>query len=91
LSTVQRNTALTTYLADSTHWQDAWARFYRMAYRESAGRLDDFTQAFVRTLPGADPTESARRVLGWVQGFVFERDLSGLDFVPPLVAACAKN
>jgi hypothetical protein len=88
LFTVQREyRILTTYLADSTHWQDAWARFYRMAYRESAGRLDDFTQAFIRTLPGADPTESARRVLAWVQGFVFERDLSGLDFVPPLVAA----
>ena len=52
LFTVQREyRILTTYLADSTHWQDAWARFYRMAYRESAGRLDGFTEAFVRTLP----------------------------------------
>ena len=88
LSTVQREyRILTTHLADSTHWQDAWARFYRMAYRESAGRLDGFTEAFARTLPRTDPTESARRVLAWVQGFVFERDPAGLDFVPPLVAA----
>jgi hypothetical protein len=88
LSTVQREyRVLTTYLSSQTLWRDAWARFYRMAYRESASRLDGFTEAFARTLPRADPTESARRVLAWVQGFVFERDPAGLDFVPPLAAA----
>ncbi len=78
---------LTTYQADSAHWKDAWARFYRMVYRESSGRLDSFTKAFAGTLPRADPTESARRVLAWAQGFVFERNLAGIDFVPPLAAA----
>ncbi|MBE3064859.1 MAG: transglutaminase domain-containing protein, partial [Spirochaetes bacterium] len=78
---------LTTYLEERTLWIDAWGRFYRMVYRESAARLDSFTAAFARTLPADDPTEGARRVLAWVQDFVFERDLSGLDFVPPLVAA----
>jgi len=88
LYTVRREyRILETYLESKTFWKDAWARFYRMVYRESAGRLDGFTEAFARTLPRADSTESARRVLAWVQGFVFERDLSGLDFVPPLVAA----
>jgi hypothetical protein len=78
---------LTSYLADRTHWKDAWARFYRMVYRESASRLDGFTEAFARGLPRSNPTESARRVLAWVQGFHFERDPAGLDFVPPLAAA----
>ena len=88
LYTVKREyRILTTHLADQTHWKDAWARFYRMVYRESAARLDGFTEAFAGTLPRSDPTESARRVLAWVQGFVFERDLFGLDFVPPLAAA----
>jgi hypothetical protein len=88
LSTVQREyRILTTFLEDRTLWIDAWARFYRMVYRESAARLDSFTEAFARTLPADDPTESARRILAWVQDFVFERDLSGLDFVPPLIAA----
>ncbi len=88
LLTVQREyRILTTFLEDRTLWIDAWARFYRMVYRESAARLDTFTEAFARTLPANDPTESSRRVLTWVQDFVFERDLSGLDFVPPLVAA----
>ena len=88
LSTVEREyRVLTTSLATGTLWIDAWARFYRMVYRQSAARLDGFTEAFARTLPADDPTESARRILAWVQGFVFERDLSGLDFVPPLAAA----
>jgi hypothetical protein len=78
---------LTAYQADTTHWKDAWARFYRMVYRESSSRLDGFTEAFARSLPRSDPTESARRVLAWVQGFHFERDPSGPDFVPPLAAA----
>jgi len=88
LYTVQREyRVLKTYLSDKTLWSDAWARFYRMLYRESAGRLDGFTEAFARTLPPEDPTESARRVLAWVQDFVFERDFAGFDLVPPLVAA----
>jgi hypothetical protein len=78
---------LTRYLDSDTLWMDAWARYYRMVYRESAARLDAFTEAFSRTLPRDDPTESARRVLAWVQGFVYERDFAGIDFVPPLVAA----
>ena len=88
LSTVQREyRILTSYRDSTTLWVDAWARFYRMVYRESAARLEGFTKAFARYLPHDDPTESARRVLAWVQDFVFERDLSGIDFVPPLVAA----
>jgi len=88
LATVEREyRVLTAYTESRTLWIDAWARFYRMVYRESAARLDGFTEAFARTLPADDPTESARRILAWVQGFVFERDLSGLDFVPPLAAA----
>jgi hypothetical protein len=88
LITVQREyRVLTTYLESRTLWIDAWARFYRMVYRESASRLAGFADAIIRTLPAGDPTECARRVLAWVQDFHFERDLSGLDFVPPLVAA----
>jgi len=88
LYTAQREyRILQTYLNNTTLWKDAWARFYRMVFRESAGRLDGFTEAFARALPAADPTESARRVLAWVQDFHYERDPSGLDFVPPLAAA----
>jgi hypothetical protein len=79
------------YLQSETLWQDAWARYYRMVYKESAARLDSFTEAFAASLPVYDPTESARRVLAWVQGFLYERDFAGTDFVPPLTAGFEKR
>ena len=78
---------LVMYLKSETLWEDAWARYYRMVYKESAARLDSLTEAFSRSLPANDPTESARRVLDWIQGFHYERDFAGIDFVPPLTAA----
>lgn len=88
LSVAQREYHVLTRSLDSqTLWMDAWARYYRMVYKESAARLDAFVDAFSRTLPKGDPTESARRVLAWVQGFVYERNFAGIDFVPPLTAA----
>ncbi len=68
-------------------WKTAWARSYRMIYRESAARLDRLSIELDRLLPD-DPTEVARRLLAWTQGFVYERNLEGADFVDPLSAAC---
>jgi hypothetical protein len=62
-----------------------------MVYKESASELDALTEAFSKSLPANDPTETARRVLAWVQGFLYERDFSGIDFVPPLTAAFEKR
>jgi hypothetical protein len=78
---------LKAYAQDPDYGAEAWARFYRMVYRESATRLDRLSLEFARILPREDPTEVARRVLAWVQGFAYERDLEGIDFVPPLTAA----
>ena len=92
LSVIQREFhVLTMYLKSETLWVDAWARYYRMVYKESSARLDNLTKAFSDSLPVDDPTESARRVLAWVQGFHYERDFSGIDFVPPLTAAFEKR
>jgi hypothetical protein len=92
LSVVEREYRILTLFAESdTLWVDAWARYYRMVYKESAARLDSFTRAFSDSLPANDPTESARRALAWVQGFLYERDFSGIDFVPPLTAAFEKR
>jgi hypothetical protein len=82
---------LSRYVDTDDLWVDAWGRFYRMVYRESAARLDDLAAAFSRSLPADDPTECARRVLAWVQGFSYERDLAGIDFVPPLAAAFGRR
>lgn len=78
---------LTSYADSGTLWVDAWARFYRMVSRESAARLDGIGDAVIRALPAGDPAACARQVLAWVQGFQYERDPAGLDFVPPLAAA----
>jgi hypothetical protein len=78
---------LTAYAGAEGLWQDAWARFYRMAYRESAPRMDRLTLEVSRLVPSGDKTEIARRILAWTQGFVYERDEKGSDFVPPLVSA----
>jgi hypothetical protein len=78
---------LTAYANEAELSKDAWARFYRMVYRESAARLDRLSLEASRLLGGSDPTETARRVLAWVQGFVYDRDQKGIDFIPPLAAA----
>jgi len=79
---------LTSYAqADSYLQIEAWTRFYKMVYRESAARLDRLALEFARVLPWDDPTEAARRVLAWAQDFAYERDPSGSDLVPPLTAA----
>ncbi|MGA2547036.1 MAG: transglutaminase-like domain-containing protein [Rectinemataceae bacterium] len=78
---------LTAYADEPTLSPDAWARFYRMVYRESAARLDRLAMETTKTVPPEDPTEAARKILAWVQGFVYERDEKGSDFTPPLTAA----
>jgi hypothetical protein len=78
---------LNTYAQNEKLWVDAWSRFYRMVFRESAARLDRLAIEISRGLPPNDPTESARRLLAWVQGFVYERDPKGIDFVTPMVGA----
>jgi hypothetical protein len=85
--TVREYRILTRYAETETLWIDAWARFYRMVYRESASRLDALSEAFARSLPLEDPTSCARQVLAWVQGFSDTTDDSGIDFVPPLPSA----
>jgi hypothetical protein len=78
---------LTAYANEEDLALEAWKRFYRMAYRESAARLDNLALEASRVLPVDDPTEVARRLLAWVQGFNYERDEKGMDFVPPLASA----
>ncbi len=78
---------LSAYADEPELGYEAWIRFYRMMYRESAARLDRLVLEASKGLPPDDPTEQARRVLTWVQLWSFERDPEGMDFVPPLTAA----
>ena len=87
LSTAAREfRVLEAYGGTEDLWKAAWARCYRMVYRESARRLDRVAAELDRLLPD-DPTDAARKLLEWVQGFRYERDQAGIDFVDPLTAA----
>jgi hypothetical protein len=77
---------LEAYGQSADLWRDAWVRAYRMIYRESAARLDRLAIELDRLLPD-DPTDAARKVLAWTQGFVYERNTEGIDFVDPLTSA----
>jgi hypothetical protein len=66
----------------------AWARFYRMIYRETFHRLDYTALVLSRELSGQKaPRDRASRLLAWTQGFRYDRDPSGSDVVNPLTAA----
>ena len=65
-------------------WKEAWIRFYRMIYRDSWERLADAAFQLERhwnTGGGEPDLELAKKALQWVQGFKYERDPAGSDFV----------
>jgi hypothetical protein len=85
----------------------AWARFYRVMYRDSYRRLDSMAFALgerveldwaasqkspnVSARSLAPKEEYVRRALTWVQSFKYERDLQGVDFFNPLSSALNRN
>ncbi len=77
---------LAVYANNDQLWQAAWARFYRMVWRESSRRLDRLAAALDPLLPD-NPTDAARMLLQWTQGWTYTRDLKGIDFVDPLTAS----
>jgi hypothetical protein len=62
---------------------EARERFYRMIYRDSWDRLADAAFVLERKLnvPPRENRDLAEQILYWVQGFTYERDLMGSDFV----------
>jgi hypothetical protein len=93
---------LKSYL-NSALWKEAWARFYRAIHRDSYERLADLAFAVERSLQAEMDRETpggaqkgnavdrdwkfAEKTLAWVQGFAYERDLLGTDFVDLITAA----
>jgi hypothetical protein len=63
--------------------KEARKRFYRAIYRDSWDRLADAAFVLERKLnvPPLENRDLAEQVLRWVQGFKYERDLMGSDFV----------
>jgi hypothetical protein len=101
-SLVDREFAVLTHYADSPLWKEAWSRFYRFIYRDSYERLADIALAVERALSAAGTANAeglggqggsnagrrlTERALAWVQGFAYERNLMGSDFVDLVSAA----
>jgi len=81
---VDREFALLSKYENAPNWQQAWIRFYRAIYRDSWDRIANALFRVERewnkaTLP--DNRAFAEKALAFVQGFTYDRDLEGSDFV----------
>jgi hypothetical protein len=81
-SLVDREFALLYLYQSSGNWQEAWTRFYRMIYRDSRDRVADAVYRLARLWNnGVSERAFAEKALAFVQGFKYERDFEGSDFV----------
>lgn len=73
--------AVLNLYANHKMWKEAWQRYYRMIYRDNAGRLEqtaaDIYKALYPEFKKSDPQTAdikfAQTLLSWVQGFGYER------------------
>ena len=76
--------AVLNLYANHKLWKEAWQRYYRMIYRDNAGRLQqtasDIYKALYPDLKKSAPQDAdikyAQALLSWVQGFGYERSKS---------------
>jgi hypothetical protein len=90
---VDREFAVLRYYLNSPLWKEAWTRFYRALFRDAYERLADLAFVFERDWyasyqkNGDAERDFAQSALSWVQGFSYERDLLGSDFINLVSAA----
>ena len=84
---IEREFAILQSYLNTPFLQDACIRYYRFIYRDSYSRISDAVSVIARNLgAGANMTDEqkrqfAQKTLTFVQGFNYERDLSGSDFL----------
>ena len=92
---VDQEFQLLTLYRDSEFWQEAWIRFYRAIFRDAWDRVADAAFQLERSFRsgaadgpdrGASDRAFAQNALSFVQGFTYERNLDGSDFVNPVTA-----
>jgi len=72
---------------NTPYLQQAWTRYYRFVYRDSYDRVTAAAAALVNGFGGnrigsdEEKRAFAQRALSFVQGFKYERDLNGSDFL----------
>ena len=86
---IDREFEVLRFYEHADNWQEAWARFYRAIYRDSFDRLADLAFQVERTfnVPPTDNRNLAEQVLTWVQGFEYERNFFGSDFLNLITAS----
>jgi hypothetical protein len=80
-SLIEREFALLRDYLSAPQWQAAWIRYYRMIYRDSCDRIADAARQLGRAWNSGTPRTFAEKALSFVQGFQYERNLEGSDFV----------
>ena len=83
---IEREFALLKRYVFLNNRKEAWIRYYRAIYRDSWDRLADAAFQLERSWQGQAANRNNERVfagkaLAFVQGFKYERDFSGSDFV----------
>ncbi len=83
-------------------WKEAWQRYYRMVYRDSFGRLAQFSSDVIKLLypeaqksnPSNPELAYAQTILSWVQTFNYKRDnasASTTDFTNLPAVLCGEG
>ena len=84
---VEREFLILQNYSNTPFLQQAWSRYYRFVYRDSYDRVTAAAAALAQNWggnrTGSDEAKRAfaQRALAFVQGFRYERDLNGSDFV----------
>jgi len=87
---IEREFVIYSAYLNTTYLQEACIRYYRFIFRDSYDRITNAASAIVRNLGGhlavtdEQKRAFAQRTLSFIQGFEYERDLSGSDFVNPV-------
>lgn len=82
--------------ANHAMWKEAWQRYYKLIYRDSYGRLSDFSENVYKSLysqaqidnPSNPEIAYAQYLLSWVQTFNYQRadNNNDSDFTSPIAA-----
>jgi hypothetical protein len=71
---------LTTYV-NTPAWQKAWIRYYRAIYRDSYTRVKNIADSLIKKWGRGNERAFAQKALTFVQGFKYERNSKGSDFL----------
>jgi len=84
---IEREFSIMQSYLNTPFLQEACARYYRLIYRDSFDRIKDAADVIIRNFGGhanLNETEKrvfAQKILSFTQGFEYQRDLSGSDFL----------